>query len=68
MTFRFKSDALPTQLSPQRGNERLDIRFAYINVLPRFTFKEVEPNSQYHAPRKYRFMVSFLLVRDHEQL
>ena len=55
-------------LSPQCGLERLDIRFAYISFLPRLTVKEVEPNSQYHAPNKYRFMVSFLLVRDHEQL
>mgnify|MGYP000400278567 FL=1 len=41
---------------------------AYISLLERFTFKEVEVNSEYHAPRKYRFMVLFLLARDDDQL
>ena len=36
------------------------MRVAYISLLERFTFKEVEVNSEYHAPRKYRFMVMFV--------
>ena len=63
-----QSDALPTKLSLLRSNARLDIRVAYINFLPCLTLKEVELNSEYHAPRQYRFMVSFLLVQNHEQL
>ena len=52
----------------QRGNERLDNRLAYISFLARLTLKEVEVNSEYHAPRNFRFMVFFVLARDHEQL
>ena len=37
-------------------------------ILALLIFKEVEPNFQYHEPHKYRFMMSFSLVRDHEQL
>ena len=32
------------------------------------TLKEVKVNSEYHAPRKYRFMVFFVLAQDHKQL
>ena len=46
----------------------MGIRVAYIYFLPRLTDKEIELNSEYHASRKYRFLMSFLLVRDHEQL
>ena len=44
------------------------MRDAYISLLAYFNFKEVELNSEYHAPQKYSFMVMFLLTRDHEQL
>ena len=59
-----------SQLSYPRNMVRshLAIRVAYINFLPCLTIIEVEVNSEYHAPHKYRFMVFFLLVRDHEQL
>ena len=33
-----------------------------MSVLARFTHKEVEINSEYHAPRKYGFMVLFVLA------
>ena len=46
----------------------LGIRLVYIYFLPCFTVKKIELNNEYHAPRKYRYMMSFLLVRDHEQL
>ena len=49
-------------LSPQHGNEQLDIRVAYISFLARLTLKEVEVNSEYHTPRKYHFMVFPVLV------
>ena len=52
-------------LSPQRGNERLNIKVGYISFLARLTLKEVEVNNEYHALRKYRFMVFFMLARDH---
>ena len=59
-----------SQLSYPRNMVRrqLGIRVFYINFLPCFTLKEVEPNSEYHAPREYRFIVSFLLAENHEQL
>ena len=60
-----QSNALPAELSPQRGNERLNIKVGYISFLARLTLKEVEVNNEYHALRKYRFMVFFMLARDH---
>ena len=59
-----------SQLSYPRNVVRshLGIRVVYINFLPRLTGKEVELNGEYYAPREYRFMVSFLLVQNHEQL
>ena len=59
-----------SQLSYPRNVVRthLRIRVVYINFLTRLTVKEVALNCEYHAPRKYRFIVSFLLVQDHEQL
>ena len=48
--------------------DELGIRVAYINFLPGLTLKEIDLNSEYHAPHKDRFMVFFLLVGDHEQL
>ena len=44
------------------------MRAAYISLLARVTVNEAEINSEYHAPRKYRFMVFFVFARDHEQL
>ena len=32
------------------------------------TVYEAEINSEYHAPRKYRFMVFFVLAQDHNHL
>ena len=55
-------------LSPQHGNEQLDIRVAYISFLARLTLKEGKVNSEYHASSKYRFMVFFVLPENHEQL
>ena len=52
----------------QRGNERCNIRVAYISFLPRLTQKEVELNREYHALHKYRFVVFLMFIRDHEQL
>ena len=46
----------------------LGIRVGYIYFLPRLTIEEIELNGEYHVPRKYRFMMSLLLVRDQEQL
>ena len=59
-----------SQLSYPRNMVRrqLGIRVFYINFLPCLIVKEVKLNGEYHAPRKYCFIVSFLLVRDHEQL
>ena len=67
-THEIQIFSLTTKLSPQRANERLNIRVSYINFLARLTLKQVEVNTEYHAPRKYCFMVLFVLARDHEQL
>ena len=61
-----QTDTLPTNLFPQCGNQRLNIIVSYISCVACLTINEVELNSEYFAPHKYRFMVSFLLVRDHE--
>ena len=63
-----QSDALPTELSPQRCNNGLDIKIVYISFFARLNLKEVEVNSEYQAPRKYRFMEFFLFARDHKEL
>ena len=59
-----QSNALPAELSPQRGNERHNIRVGYISFLAHLTLKEVEVDSEYHAPRRYRFIVFFMLALD----
>ena len=59
-------DALPTELSLQCRNKGLDNRVAYMSFLACLTLKQV--NSEYHAPRKYRFMVFCMWAREHEQL
>ena len=46
----------------------LGIKVVYIDFVPSLNVKEVEINSEYHTPRKYRFMVSFLLARGYELL
>ena len=43
------------------------MRVAYISFLARMTVNEAEINSEYHPPRKYRFMVLIVLARDHDQ-
>ena len=67
MIFDLQSNDLPTESSPQRGYERFDIRVGYISFLARLTRKIVEVNTQYHALRIYRFMLMFVLAREHEQ-
>ena len=59
-----QSDALPSELSPQSANEQIDIRVAYIYFLAGLNLKEVELNSENHAPRKCCFMLYFLLAWD----
>ena len=61
-THEIQIFSLTTKLSPQRANERLNIRVSYINFLARLTLKQVEVNTEYHAPRKYCFMVFFVLA------
>ena len=63
-----QSNTLPTELSPQYGKEPLDIQVSYISLLAHLTLKEVEVNSEYHAFRKYSFMVFFMFARDHGEL
>ena len=64
--LNFSCGELPTELSAEGGNERHDMRVAYICYVARVTVNEAEINSEYHAPRKYRFMVLFFLAQDHE--
>ena len=53
-----------SQLSYPRNVVRSDlgIRVAYIDFFPSLNVKQVELNSEYHAPRKYRLMVFILLA------